>query len=176
MANKFNTILVRRSQRGFTLIEMLVVLAIVSILASLITAGVMAARARARIQNTEMRKTQIIAVIHSYETDFNDVPPSVGEDGIAGCERLMEVLQTDEKNGPYLRAKDVKTVDSNGNGLFEIADDWGKPFRYLNRKDYGRQKPNRDSYRLWSVGPDGVDDPLNPGSDDIVNWDKNNPE
>ena len=155
---------------------MLVVLAIVSILAGLITVAVMAAKKASKIKFTEARIKLIEAYIQSYHTDFNEYPRSAGEDPVLGNERLLEQLRTDDKNGPYLKMAEIKTVDSNGNGIQEIADDFNQPLQYLYKADYNRAKPNRDSYRLWSMGPDGVSDPMNPGSDDILNWDKTKPD
>ena len=52
-------------------------------------------------------------------------------------------------DGPYLSTPDL------------LNDAWGRPYHYLCPGKY-----NKDSYDLWSVGPDGV----NGTADDIGNW------
>jgi prepilin-type N-terminal cleavage/methylation domain-containing protein len=160
------------SFRAYTLIEILVVLAIISILGGLVMGGLIAARRHNQIQRCQFQLNMLEAKITEYETDFQDYPPSEAEDAIAGNECLLRALMTKEKDGPYIRLKDIRTCDSNGNGLPEIADEWGQPLRYLHHRNYGRENPNRRSYRLYSVGPDGVEDPFNAGSDDLANWKK----
>jgi prepilin-type N-terminal cleavage/methylation domain-containing protein len=159
-------------RRGYTLVEMLVVLAIVSILSGLIMAALSAARRHSMVQRTEALLISLRAKINEYETDFHDFPKTEGEDPIVGGEQLLAQLSTKEKNGPYVSLGDLQTCDENNNGVREIADAFGHAVRYLHHKTYGRENPNRRTYRLWSIGPDGVDDPLNPASDDIVNWKK----
>ena len=159
-------------RRGYTLVEMLVVLAIVSILSGLIMAALSAARRHSMVQRTEALLISLRAKISEYENDFHDYPKTEGEDPIAGGEQLLVQLSTKEKNGPYLSLGDLQTCDENGNGVREIADAFGRAVRYLHHKSYGRENPNRRTYRLWSIGIDGVDDPLNPASDDLVNWKK----
>jgi prepilin-type N-terminal cleavage/methylation domain-containing protein len=160
--------------RGYTLVEMLVVLAIVSILSGLVLAGLSAARRHSMAQRTEALLITLRAKISEYEMDFHDYPLTDGDDPIVGGERLLAALTTKEKNGPYLALGDVQTCDENSNGVPEIRDCFtgAHAFRYLHHKSYGRENPNRRTYRLWSVGIDGVDDPLNAASDDIVNWKK----
>ena len=157
---------------GYTLIEILVVLAIISILGGLVMGGLVAARRHNQIQRCQFLLKMLEAKITEYETDFQDYPPSEVEDPIAGNECLLRALTTKEKGGPYISLKDTRTCDSNGNGLPEIADEWGQPLRYLHHRNYRRENPNRRTYRLYSIGPDGVEDPYNPGSDDLTNWKK----
>jgi prepilin-type N-terminal cleavage/methylation domain-containing protein len=159
-------------RRGYTLVEMLVVLAIVSILSGLIMAALGAARRHSMVQRTEALLISLRAKINEYETDFHDYPKTDGEDPIVGGEQLLAQLSTKEKNGPYLSLGDLQTCDENNNGVREIADAFGRAVRYLHHKSYGRENPNRRTYRLWSTGSDGVDDPLDPASDDLVNWKK----
>jgi prepilin-type N-terminal cleavage/methylation domain-containing protein len=162
----------RRPGRGYTLVEMLVVLAIVSILAGLVMAALSAARRHSMVQRTEALLISLRAKVNEYETDFHDYPKTDGDDALVGGERLLAELGTKEKNGPYLSLGDLQTCDENGNGVREIADAFGKAIRYLHHRSYGRENPNRRTYRLWSVGADGVDEPLNPSSDDLGNWKK----
>ncbi|MCW8130947.1 MAG: prepilin-type N-terminal cleavage/methylation domain-containing protein [Planctomycetota bacterium] len=163
----------RPRARGFTLIEMLVVIAIVTILGGLVLTALATARKRAAIQRQEsLLNTLEKACIERYATDFNEYPASNGNDGVLGGEQLLKALMTKDKDGPYLKLKEFKTLDTNNNGNEELVDEWYHPLRYVHFRDYGREPPNKNSFRLWSVGPDGIDDPLNPDGDDVVNWKK----
>ncbi len=156
---------------GFTLVEMLVVIAIITVLAGLVLAGVTAARRHAKEKAAESTIKRIELAVTRYETDFGDYPDSGGMDGVAGCENLLEALKSSAKSGPYIEANEFRESDSNKNGRLEIADEWGRPFRYIHHKYY-KIAPNKRTYRLFSVGADGKEGT----EDDIRNWDPGKPE
>lgn len=162
----------RASAAGFTLIEMMVVISIIAVLAALVLGALSAARTHSKVQRTELVLSMLDAKIKEYERDFGDWPDSKGADGLAGSEALLEALLTEEQNGPYINRKEMDIRDTNGNGHKEFVDPWGKPIHYIHFRYYDSEPPNRDSFRLYSAGPDKEYDPDNPGSDDIVNWKK----
>ena len=151
---------------------MLVVIAIVSILAGLIVTTLATARQEAA-KKRQMAAIDLMekAYIERYVTDFSEYPASEGDrEGLQGNELLLKALLTKDKDGPYINAKEVRTADTNGNGLKEILDEWGHPIRYVHHRDYGKEPPNKRSFRLWSCGPNGVSEDLEFESDDIRNW------
>jgi general secretion pathway protein G len=160
-----------RRRAGFTLIEILVVLFIVSILASLLLVAIAAVRQRTQIQRTTILQTEIAGALERYQSDYRDYPPTDTEDGLQGAEQLYEALRNKDKGGPYLPGSFV-TCDEDRDGKLEAADVWGRAFRYLHPRSYGRRNPNRLLYRLWSCGPDGRDQPQETSSDDLRNWNK----
>lgn len=163
--------------RGFTLVEMLVVIAIISILAGLALTALITARRTSKENAIRAQLKVIESALERYEQDFNDYPPSDGDvDGIVGSENLWRGLSTELKEGPYFKAGDIKTIDSNQNGELELADEFGKPIRYWHRRDYQNRPPNKRSFRLLSTGADGVNENGIQGSDDLVNWDKAKPD
>jgi prepilin-type N-terminal cleavage/methylation domain-containing protein len=63
------------TRRGFTLIEMLAVVVIIGILASLITAAAIAARSRAKIAVINLEINQLDMALKEYKQKFGDYPP-----------------------------------------------------------------------------------------------------
>jgi general secretion pathway protein G len=165
-------------RRGFTLVEMLVVIAIISVLGALVLGALASARRRANEMATSATIKLLEGCLERYMMDFQDYPPSDGDEtGIRGTENLYRCLRTEKKEGPYLQDNaDIRTCDSNGNGETEIADAFGRPIHYLHHRDYGSRNPNKHTYRLISAGADGVYEGGDRHSDDIVNWKKDSPE
>ena len=163
----------RRSARGFTLVELLVVIAIIGILASLILGGLMIAKTSANKTRTKAYITNIGLAIDGYENDYHDYPRGGKEDDAfaAGNASMYKDLLKEDKSGPYVKAKDLNI---GGDPEFKLLlDAWNMPLGYMHHKAYDRTPPNKKTYRLWSMGPDKVNDPLTKSSDDIVNWNKN---
>lgn len=70
----------RSRNRGFTLVEMLVVLAIIAVLIGLLLPAVMAAVNSARRSQMALEVSQLDQAIRAYQKQFGDFPPSMGED------------------------------------------------------------------------------------------------
>jgi len=168
----------RTSGRGFTLIEMLVVVVIISILSSLVLAAVSSARTRAKAMQTQGTITGLEAALDRYESDFQDYPPSDGDQtGLVGAENLYECLTTTMKTGPYItRTSDFPTCDPGNRDKPKFCDAWNRPIRYVHHHDYGNKVPNKSTFRLLSDGPNGNAEQGDASSDDIVNWNKLRPE
>ncbi|HWB09430.1 MAG TPA: DUF1559 domain-containing protein [Pirellulales bacterium] len=64
-----------RSRRGFTIVELLVVIAVIGILVALLLPAVQAARESARRMGCQNNLKQIGLAIRNYETVFNAMPP-----------------------------------------------------------------------------------------------------
>ncbi len=67
----------RSRQRGFTLVEMLVVLAIIAVLVGLLLPAVMAAVNAARRGQMAMEISQLAQAVEAYKNEFGDYPPSL---------------------------------------------------------------------------------------------------
>ncbi len=66
----------QRPQRGFTLVELLVVIVIIALLAALITPAVLAALKKARQTQISTELSQLHSAIEAYKTQYGSYPPS----------------------------------------------------------------------------------------------------
>lgn len=70
----------RQQKSGFTLVEILVVIAIITVLAALLTPVAMRALTSARDARMGIELAQLSQAIEAYRTEMGDYPPSFGED------------------------------------------------------------------------------------------------
>lgn len=132
--------------RGFTLIEVLVVIAIIGLLAGLVGPQVVKHFGEAKSKSARLQVEQLSAALDLYRLDIGRYP-STNE----GLEALIRA-PTDARswNGPYLRKKKIP------------VDPWSNPYHYQAPGEHG-------SFDLYSLGADGKDG--GDGDDaDVVNW------
>ena len=167
---------VRLQQNGFTLIEILVVIAIFVVLAGLLIPVVTSARQQAYVASSRATMGTIEAAIGTFQmANDGQLPLDTGS---------LAIMNTGtEHHSDFIDA--LATVDSDSFGTSgskiangRIVDGWSQSFRYRPFIAYPNgayYDVNPDSYQLWSIGPDGedqvitVDNPNTP-SDDITNW------
>ncbi len=145
-----------RARAGFTLVELLAVLVIISILLLVLLPRLSGFGERARERTTKAWITQLSAAIGEYEDRFGDYPPSqfLEKWGTApnttnlGAECLVLSMWSPEWTGTTL--PDDKFVNTDHDeakkalsriprpALLELVDDWGNPIAYFHRRDYGR--------------------------------------
>ena len=119
---------------GFTLIEVLLVVAILGILAAVVVANFSGHGEKARIRATRASIKNISTAIEVYDVDTGRYP--------AGLDNLLKSSGEPAWSGPYLRG-----------GVPQDA--WGTPFQYARKGD-------RD-FEVRSAGPDlsmGNDDDI----------------
>jgi general secretion pathway protein G len=137
-----------KNQKGFTFIEIMLVVVIISVLASMVA---LALRGRSRDAKVTAAKTDIetiSAALDLYELSAGAYPTT--EQGLeALISKPSASPEPDEWKGPYIKKKKSP------------ADPWGNPYQYTCP---GRN--NRDGFDMKSFGPDGVEG----GGDDIANW------
>jgi prepilin-type N-terminal cleavage/methylation domain-containing protein len=145
-------------QRGFTLIEILAVILILGILASLLIVSLSDSSESAKGSQTEHRLAELRTVLGEYFNEFGDYPPSTftGEQGVpndgtnVGAEALVVALWSKGWDaGGHLAdlAHKLVNVDQDqapsaltdfaSRELFEIPDAWENPIAYLHHRDYG---------------------------------------
>jgi len=135
---------------GFTLVEMLAVLLILSILMGILVTSMFSATQTGNEKMTEARITTIAAALGNYEGEHGDYPLSSLDDGLAGSgselnqgiEALTRALMSGPGGGEdwlddLLLNSDGDT--SKGEQLFELVDMWDNPLAYFHRSDYGEK-------------------------------------
>lgn len=138
----------RRGREGFTLVEVLLVLVILLIIASLAATAIIPRQRQAYINTARIQVQQFDKQLQTYYLDMNEFP-STGQ----GLDALIippsDASNPDAWAGPYIDAKAVP------------LDPWQRPYQYQYPGQYNPDKPD-----IWSLGPDGLDGT----EDDITNW------
>ena len=133
----------RRRQRGFTLIEVLLVLAILVILGSMVGVFIMRAQDTAYEDSALSQIKMFEGPMEWYRLDVGAYPnPSQG--GLTSLKQPPTDGASQKWRGPYMKEIPI--------------DPWGQPYQYELGSD-GR------SFRIWSTGPDRA----NNTDDDIPN-------
>ena len=133
------------SRRGFTLMEMLIVLSIIALLMGLVIYKVSDLTTSARPERVHADLLTFKEMLASYQLENGSLPTT--EQGI----KVLWEKPTIEPVPTRWR----KLMDD------EVVDPWGHPYVYRNP---GRHNP--DGYDLFSMGEDGQPDT----EDDIGNW------
>jgi general secretion pathway protein G len=142
-----------KGRRGFTLIEVLLVLAIIGLMASVAIVALVPAGEGAKKKTSALLLKSVKTALSLYNNDIGHYPSE--EEG--GLEALrVKPNFSDEKtgekwNGPYLEE--------------EPRDAWGNKLNYQ-LTPAGTPEYQQTPYKLWSNGPDGMDGT----ADDIKNW------
>jgi len=141
------------NEQGFTLLEIMVVVVILSILALYVGPKIMGEPQKARINQAKLQIKSIETALKMYKLD-NGVYPST-EQGLEALVQPPEVgqLAKNWRKGGYLEKGKLP------------KDPWGNDYLYLSPGVH-----DTDGFDLFSYGPDGE-----PGGEDenadINNWD-----
>lgn len=129
---------------GFTLMEILLVIAILVVLASVGVAVYTGIKARADEDATKLMVNELCDAINSYQMHMNEYPES-GEEGLESLINKPDDEDLAKKwGGPYIKKVPV--------------DPWGEPLQY-EKLDEDDNNP----YRVFSTGKDkeeGTDDDI----------------
>lgn len=135
----------RSARRAFTLMEVLLAIAMISLLAFIVVINVDKTMTSSQEKITESFVNNSLATpLMSYKLAIGKYPST--EEGLNALLNAPESAG-DRWKGPYVRSLPL--------------DPWGNPYQYR----YPAQK-SKDGYDVWSMGPDGQ----NETEDDIGNW------
>jgi len=145
----------RRAAAGFTLIELIAVLAILSILAYFLVTNVGGAKELVDEKATHNKLVQVAAMLEQYADAAGDYPTAAGMFPGAppnatnvGGETLYLALC--REHGPGFGVVDDELCNTDGDRasaqlegfesreLYELADSWGNPIAYLHHRSYDR--------------------------------------
>jgi len=138
----------RRAAQGFTLIEIMVVVVILSILAAFVVPRVMDRPAEARVTKARQDIRALESALKLYRLDNYRYPTT---------DQGLEALVSKPSTGPEPRNW------KSGGYLDRLPKDpWGNPYHYLQPGEHGE-------FDLYSLGADGRRGGQGPDAD-IANW------
>lgn len=141
----------KQGRGGFTLVEMLVVLAILVLLISMVGPRILGSKQKADISAAKTQIGMLMSALELYIVDMKVYP-----DTEVGLNALLEDPSTDEEekskwDGPYIKKSEIP------------KDPWGNEYQY----EFPGTHTKRKDPEIWSKGPDGQDNT----EDDVVSWD-----
>lgn len=135
-----------RREGGFTLMELLVVMAIIGLLAVLVAPRVIQYLSGAKVDTATVQIDRLAGVLDLYRLEIGQYPSQ--EDGLTVL--VDQPANIANWNGPYIRNRN------------SLTDPWGNPYRYRYPGEHG-------DFDLYSLGADGRE-----GGDgenqDITSW------
>lgn len=129
MNNRLSNLRLVQSQRGLTIIEIIVVLVILTVIMTFLAGRLFGAGERAKVTLSELKMKDLKSKIEIFQLQYGSVPSS-----------LDDLVHCPEKAGQGC----VPLVSEDG-----IKDSWGTKFSY--------QSQDNRTYTLKSLGADGKD-------------------
>lgn len=123
MRNKMH----KNKQRGFTLVELLLVLVILALIAGLVLPGIIGKAESAKAKAAASQISRISMSVESFYLDTGSTPSSLDE-------LVNEPAGVSGWNGPYIK-----------NTL--LKDPWSQPYKYRVPGEHG-------DFDIWSFGAD----------------------
>jgi general secretion pathway protein G len=118
---------------GYTLTEILVVMAIIGLIAAVLTPGLIGQLGRARVKTAQLQLETVVAGVEAFRSDVGRYPT----DAEALTALISEPGSADGWTGPYVKSEKV------------LQDPWGKPITY--KIDTTGQR-----FSITSTGADGA--------------------
>ena len=143
----------RKRRRGFTLMEMLIVLAILGMLLALIGPRIFRGWKEGHISSTKAQIKMLQGCLDEYYYHMKEYPTTEqGLPALVESPSEQEETTASRWQGPYTKTGELP------------MDPWGNEYQYR----YPPENSKGDLPDIWSYGPDGQDNT----EDDIVSWTK----
>lgn len=149
------------AKRAFTLIELLIVVAIIGILAAIAIPNFQNARVRAMVSRTEADLRSLGTAFESYRLDNNIYPPTPGAGQFTRYVRLAKLTSPISYMGyipldPFFNDPDQPQAEANAYPFWdpETTDGFKVSQRYFRTQPV--EEKRRDRWTLIGAGPDGV--------------------
>jgi general secretion pathway protein G len=144
----FAMIRTRTARRGFTFLEIMLVVMIIGLLAAVVGPRIVGQGQKARMRTTAIAIKSMGTALKQYELDLGTFPST--SDGLAALITRPNGVDDKMWAGPYIEEDSVP------------KDAWNHPYGY-------RYPPQEGQFfDLYSIGPDGQEGT----EDDITNWTK----
>lgn len=136
----------RRGEQGFTLVELLIVMAILVLLAGIVAPRVMGYLGSSRIKAAKVQIQSLATSLELYRLDTGRYPRS--NEGLIAL--VQKPAGAKNWNGPYIQSRNAPT------------DPWGAPFIYRSPGKHG-------AFDIISLGADGKNDG-DGENQDVTSW------
>lgn len=147
----------RRRSRGFTLIEVMIVIAIVLALAAIVGVAVLGRRDQADVSLSTIKLKNLQSALKQFNFDFGRWPTE--EEGV----KVLwdkEALDPNADTSKYLTGTGVIGYMDEPTPVDQWGNEWGYRFPSI--------RGDETQYDLWSFGPNGEDE--DGEGDDITSW------
>ena len=168
---KTNTHITTPPAKGFTLVEILTVMAIIAVLATMTIGGIGYYNDKAAKSKTLVVMGAIESALEQYHFDTGEYPPEAAENPLRSTKVLYQALYGDQdKDGipdpgatvylsmlnPNLRGKSLNLLFKDGKVIYVIVDGWGDRLGYRCIPEGAPELMNPpSSFDLWSAGNSG---------------------
>ena len=125
-----------RRQRGFTLIEIMVVITLIGLIATIVVPGVMEKLDEGRVTTTKAKMTTLKGVLDDYRRHHSAYPDSLA---------VLQEPSSKNYDEPYIDDPNL------------LEDAWGNPFGY--------SKSSSRKFEITSLGGDGLEGGEGPDAD-----------
>ncbi|MDD2850298.1 MAG: type II secretion system major pseudopilin GspG [Desulfuromonadaceae bacterium] len=140
-----------KNRKGFTLIEIMVVIVILALLAALVGPKLMGRTDDAKVTDAQVQIKNIETALKLYKLDNGSYPSTEQGLGALVAKPTVGVIPKGYKDGGYLESKKVP------------KDPWANDYLYVSPGEHG-------DYDLYSFGADGVKGGEGKNVD-ITSWD-----
>ena len=179
------------SNRAFTLIEILVVIAILGILMAMSIPAANAILKRTKVSNARNDAGIVVSGLLQYRLEYSSWPDFAkgqGKKHFTDHEFVETMMPDGDGAPPAENLKRVRFIEGgadvvapgNAGGQDQFIDPWGNPFQYLVNEtprdtmglgsfkgDYSGPEEIRANVLVWSAGPDGD---YSTWTDNVVSW------